>query len=81
MAIHAGPVLAYLGSQDGNDVITDRVELVDLIAEIGARSVNTISPFYELRYKWKTGSLLCVENVGGKFQASVQSILKSPGGD
>ena len=71
-----------LGSQDGNESITDGVELVDLIAKNEAKPVDTISLFYELRYqKWKTGSVLCVGNVSGKFQASVQSSLKSAGGD
>ena len=73
---------SILSSQDGNEAITDGVELADLIVENEAKRVDTISSFYELRYqKWRTSSLLCVGNVGGKFQALVQNILKSASGD
>ena len=44
------PKLAHLGSQDGNEAITDGVELADLIMENEAKPVDTISPFYEFRY-------------------------------
>ena len=45
------PNLAYLGCQDGNEAVTDGVELADLIAENETKPVDTISPFYELRYQ------------------------------
>ena len=44
------PKLAHLGSQDGNEAITDGVKLADLITENEVKPVNTISPFYEFRY-------------------------------